>query len=176
MECNMIRDLLYFIIRDLLYCMKSIPSMYYGSNSEMQIDDDDDVIEVSSSSDDVSVTSTTLSTRITRKRASAADPILTCSICLSDMLSTSKKQRTSNESTPSDNNSTSMQYKTSYTETANISNQHGSNSAVGPKRIVSTVCGHVFCKCCIIQSIKASPLCPVCRKRVAIRTLREVFL
>ncbi|CAL5207880.1 unnamed protein product [Lathyrus oleraceus] len=41
---------------------------------------------------------------------------------------------------------------------------------------MSTMCGHIFCKSCIKNTISRHRKCPTCRKRLTSRGLRRVFL
>ncbi|XP_058760847.1 uncharacterized protein LOC131634211 [Vicia villosa] len=41
---------------------------------------------------------------------------------------------------------------------------------------MSTTCGHIFCKTCIKRAISRQRKCPTCRKNLASRGLRRVFL
>jgi len=40
----------------------------------------------------------------------------------------------------------------------------------------STTCGHLFCNSCIRQALALSKLCPVCRKRLTMRSIHRVYL
>ncbi|XP_042408517.1 E3 ubiquitin-protein ligase BRE1-like isoform X1 [Zingiber officinale] len=40
----------------------------------------------------------------------------------------------------------------------------------------STVCGHIFCKSCIVASIKAQKKCPTCRRKLSMNNFHRVYL
>lgn len=40
----------------------------------------------------------------------------------------------------------------------------------------STVCGHVFCKECIMDAIKAQKKCPICRKKLSSKQVYRIYL
>ncbi|XP_074597757.1 uncharacterized protein LOC141852596 [Brevipalpus obovatus] len=42
-------------------------------------------------------------------------------------------------------------------------------------QIVSTVCGHVFCKECIVKAIKNQRMCPKCRKKLSQKQFHPIF-
>lgn len=44
------------------------------------------------------------------------------------------------------------------------------------KTIVSTVCGHVFCKQCLETAIKTNKKCPTCRKQIKNNGYHKIFL
>jgi len=43
-------------------------------------------------------------------------------------------------------------------------------------RLASTTCGHVFCEECIQRQIKENRMCPVCRKKLALKDMHPLFL
>lgn len=43
-------------------------------------------------------------------------------------------------------------------------------------QIMSTVCGHVFCRCCIETSIKKFKCCPVCKKSLNKEQIHLLFI
>lgn len=49
---------------------------------------------------------------------------------------------------------------------------------MGPlgEEIMSTRCGHIFCKNCIKTAINVQGKCPTCRKKVTVKQLVRVFL
>ncbi|XP_010926747.1 uncharacterized protein [Elaeis guineensis] len=40
----------------------------------------------------------------------------------------------------------------------------------------STICGHIFCDCCIKASIKAQKKCPTCRRKLTMNNFHRVYL
>uniref|UniRef100_T1IQJ1 RING-type domain-containing protein n=1 Tax=Strigamia maritima TaxID=126957 RepID=T1IQJ1_STRMM len=42
--------------------------------------------------------------------------------------------------------------------------------------LMSTTCGHIFCKNCISESIQKNRCCPTCRKRLTTRQIHQIFL
>ncbi|XP_048747657.2 E3 ubiquitin-protein ligase RNF4-like [Ostrea edulis] len=44
------------------------------------------------------------------------------------------------------------------------------------RQLVSTVCGHVFCKPCIKASINTHKFCPTCRKKLTLRHIHPLFI
>lgn len=40
----------------------------------------------------------------------------------------------------------------------------------------STICGHIFCRHCITDSIRKQKKCPICRKRLTLKNFHRVFL
>eukprot|EP00850_Spirogloea_muscicola_P024993 SM001924S05197 [mRNA] locus=s1924:798:1771:- [translate_table: standard] len=40
----------------------------------------------------------------------------------------------------------------------------------------STVCGHIFCKACILDAIRAQHRCPTCRRRLAPNQVHRIYL
>ncbi|KAG6497442.1 hypothetical protein ZIOFF_045342 [Zingiber officinale] len=40
----------------------------------------------------------------------------------------------------------------------------------------STICGHIFCKSCIVASIKAQKKCPTCRRKLSMNNFHRVYL
>ncbi|CAH1782905.1 unnamed protein product [Owenia fusiformis] len=43
-------------------------------------------------------------------------------------------------------------------------------------QLMSTTCGHVFCKNCITASIKAQHKCPTCRTKLSLKQIHPLFL
>lgn len=43
-------------------------------------------------------------------------------------------------------------------------------------QLMSTICGHVFCKECIEAAVRANHQCPTCRKRLSERQIHPIFL
>lgn len=41
---------------------------------------------------------------------------------------------------------------------------------------VSTVCGHVFCKNCILEVIKTRKACPICSRKLYKSSIRPIYL
>ena len=56
------------------------------------------------------------------------------------------------------------------------------NHFTGDRKMMSTKCGHIFCRECLIRSLNQSPECPKCRTRLPSRrrdkadAMHEVFL
>jgi len=44
------------------------------------------------------------------------------------------------------------------------------------RRLMSTVCGHLFCSECIIDIIRTHKKCPTCRKRLTQSQVHPVYL
>ncbi|KAJ0988725.1 hypothetical protein J5N97_007081 [Dioscorea zingiberensis] len=44
------------------------------------------------------------------------------------------------------------------------------------KEETSTVCGHVFCKACIINAIQVQKKCPTCREKLTINNIHRIYL
>ncbi|KAJ7565300.1 hypothetical protein O6H91_02G055800 [Diphasiastrum complanatum] len=44
------------------------------------------------------------------------------------------------------------------------------------KEATSTVCGHIFCRCCISEVIKACKSCPTCRKKLNSSLIHRVYI
>ncbi|XP_071947234.1 E3 ubiquitin-protein ligase RNF4-like [Antedon mediterranea] len=44
------------------------------------------------------------------------------------------------------------------------------------RQLVSTVCGHIFCNVCIVNSIKNQHKCPTCRKKLTLKQFHPIFL
>ncbi|XP_074562469.1 E3 ubiquitin-protein ligase complex slx8-rfp subunit slx8-like [Curcuma longa] len=40
----------------------------------------------------------------------------------------------------------------------------------------STICGHIFCKSCIVASIQAQKKCPTCRRKLSMNNFHRVYL
>ncbi|XP_074580422.1 uncharacterized protein LOC141836857 isoform X2 [Curcuma longa] len=40
----------------------------------------------------------------------------------------------------------------------------------------STICGHIFCKSCIVASIQAQKKCPTCRRKLNMKNFHRVYL
>jgi hypothetical protein len=40
----------------------------------------------------------------------------------------------------------------------------------------STKCGHLFCKLCIMQALRVSKKCPICRKACSPKDIRPIFI
>ncbi|ODM98890.1 E3 ubiquitin-protein ligase RNF4 [Orchesella cincta] len=47
---------------------------------------------------------------------------------------------------------------------------------LGGIQIVSTPCGHVYCRDCIIGALQVKPECPHCRSSVQVANLRRLYL
>ncbi|XP_054707883.1 uncharacterized protein LOC129217581 [Uloborus diversus] len=43
------------------------------------------------------------------------------------------------------------------------------------EEIVSTICGHLFCRRCIMTAISVFHKCPVCRKRLGVKSFHPIF-
>lgn len=50
------------------------------------------------------------------------------------------------------------------------------NDMLGGRSILSTLCGHIFCKPCITTALRNNPICPVCRTDSQISSLHPIFL
>eukprot|EP00243_Klebsormidium_subtile_P011729 TRINITY_DN6779_c0_g2_i3.p1 TRINITY_DN6779_c0_g2~~TRINITY_DN6779_c0_g2_i3.p1 ORF type:complete len:243 (-),score=21.88 TRINITY_DN6779_c0_g2_i3:148-876(-) len=44
------------------------------------------------------------------------------------------------------------------------------------KEEATTICGHIFCKQCIMDSIKATKKCPTCRKKLSVKDVHRIYL
>ncbi|GAQ79905.1 Zinc finger RING-type domain containing protein [Klebsormidium nitens] len=44
------------------------------------------------------------------------------------------------------------------------------------KEEATTICGHIFCKQCILDSIKATKKCPTCRKKLSSKDVHRIYL
>ncbi|MCL7030695.1 hypothetical protein MKW94_002365 [Papaver nudicaule] len=44
------------------------------------------------------------------------------------------------------------------------------------KEETSTLCGHVFCKTCIVNAIRVQNRCPACRKEVSLNNIHRIYL
>jgi hypothetical protein len=43
-------------------------------------------------------------------------------------------------------------------------------------QIMATPCGHVFCRCCILESLRAKPECPHCRQDMNASELQRLYI
>lgn len=44
------------------------------------------------------------------------------------------------------------------------------------KEETSTLCGHIFCKACIVNAIRVQNRCPACRKEVSLNNIHRIYL
>ena len=44
------------------------------------------------------------------------------------------------------------------------------------QNLVSTICGHIFCKPCLKESMKTVKQCPKCRKRINAKSFHSIFI
>ena len=42
--------------------------------------------------------------------------------------------------------------------------------------LLSTVCGHIFCSCCLPECIRNSPTCPTCRRRLSSKDYHRIYI
>ncbi len=43
------------------------------------------------------------------------------------------------------------------------------------KDLTSSLCGHLFCRACIVQAVTVTSKCPVCRAKMSLRSFHRVF-
>lgn len=44
------------------------------------------------------------------------------------------------------------------------------------KEETTTICGHVFCKACIISAIRVQKRCPTCREKLSLSNIHRIYL
>jgi len=44
------------------------------------------------------------------------------------------------------------------------------------KEETSTICGHVFCKMCIVRAIQVQKQCPSCRKKLTMKNIHRIYI
>ncbi|XP_019626442.1 PREDICTED: E3 ubiquitin-protein ligase RNF4-like [Branchiostoma belcheri] len=48
--------------------------------------------------------------------------------------------------------------------------------SVTGRRLMSTVCGHVFCETCLKEALQTQKKCPNCRKKLTVKQIHPIFI
>lgn len=91
-------------------------------------------------------------------------------------MSSPKKAKHSSHSSPMPVPEPALPASTKSTLTCPVCMDTAQQFETGGRKLVTTVCGHVFCNSCIRNAIQRQHKCPTCRKKLSLKQYHELFV